>query len=91
MRVVAGKLEVLDLDVGKVRHGGERQVLGEVEVVGWDEPERLGLNLGRLETPRELFLSDEVLGELSEARLVVNVELRLLLDATVSGSDADVV
>lgn len=82
-------MEIADRDVGKVGHAGQRQVLRELELVGSDEGE--GLCLDRLgpQTPRELVLRDEVLRELGESLLVVDVEGRLLLDASVTRRDAN--
>lgn len=63
--------------------------LDKVQTARRDEAESFRLHAFRLETPCELFLSDEKLGEASEARQIEDGELGQLLDATVSIRHAD--
>ena len=83
--VIAGKLEVQDLDILKVVETLDDDVLVEDEIlVSWQEGEGLDMDIGAVELPCELRLRDEEFGKLAETCDILDLKVGGLLEAGVA-------
>lgn len=86
-RVISRKLEIQDLDILKVIDTLEDYILRELEVlVSREEGESFSMNVLTLQVPSEFFLSNQEFREFTESFDVRDVEMRRLLDSSMSSS-----